>query len=352
MSQFLEYSNTNHVLQEILKGLGEKGIQVDVKEIQNKVKNFMIQVSNKYPNGNTQQMNQYVITTSINKYSTLQKPKPNISQQFEQELANRTEYARPKQPQPQQLQPTRTQDGGAMTLQQVMGVSGTSQLQQPLAVNVPMARPTTPVVRGVTAEEIIGDKYWISLGKNDLTEHEQNRFTFCWESLGKSCSKIRLKYLSIPRTFSSLLVDYGGDDKKFYNASGKNFSCKLIPTIKNLEMTTYQSLGDSSKSFSDNPNSFTFQIDQKLNLNQILVKKVVKTGNMIDVLTYDPHNMTTQDQLTLEFPAQRSCYKVAGLQIINATQIKFNSPFSGYFSSDFKLLRNNWNIDVTLECTT
>jgi hypothetical protein len=210
----------------------------------------------------------------------------------------------------------------------------------------------------------------LSLNKDDLVNIDGDTFTFCWNhkflSNFKDDFNMELKYASLPKNLSHILVRYtdleenqksNPNKSKVYNALGKNYHAKLIPCHSSEEHTTYQAIQSSQPSqqtISTLPSTLTFQMiapmSQKLDLNVIAVQKIIKTEKIIQVLTKVPHNLTEDDQLTLEFPQQHVCYRITNLEIQSDRQISFNSPFNGYFSSDFRLIRNSWDIDLTLIC--
>ncbi|MEX0597080.1 MAG: hypothetical protein WD512_11325, partial [Candidatus Paceibacterota bacterium] len=226
----------------------------------------------------------------------------------------------------------------------------------------------------------------LSLSKDDIVDINDDKFTFCWNhkflsNFGNDFS-IELKYVTLPKNLIHILVKYGElDDSinsssnsnknkinmkaneinmetnklKVYNASGKNYNAKLIPSHSSEQYTTYQAIQSSpSQSISKLPSTLTFQMiapmTDRIELNVIPVQKIIKTEKTIQVLTKGPHNLNEDDQLILEFSQQHICYRITGLEIQSDREISFNSPFNGYFSSDFKLIKNNWNIDLTLVC--
>ena len=206
---------------------------------------------------------------------------------------------------------------------------------------------------------------WLSLNKSDLVNVEGNKFTFCWNKKiipdFSGNFQAELKYITLPRNYSYLLAKYGdglSSDKRshinrVFSASGKNYSAKLIPCHTSEEHTTYQALGSFQIQANQLPATLTFTIitpSNSFELNIIPVQRVVKTERLIEVITKGKHNLCDGDVLTLEFPKQHICYRIANLEILSDNQIRFSSPFSGYFSSDFRLLKNYWNLDLTLFC--
>tara|TARA_R100001163_G_scaffold3872_1_gene5511 strand:+ start:4035 stop:5357 length:1323 start_codon:yes stop_codon:yes gene_type:complete len=207
------------------------------------------------------------------------------------------------------------------------------------------------------------NEIWLSLSKEDLVDVEGNTLTFCWNKkiindFGGNF-QVELKYVSIPKNYPYLLAKYEGNSSskkskknRVYNALGKNYSAKLIPSHTSDDFTTYQALGSNPVLQSQLPSTLSFSLSpvngKYLELNVIQVIKVVKTDSRIHVTTKYPHNLDESESLSLEFPKQHICYRITNLEILGDKEIIFNSPFSGYFSKDFRLLRNKWNIDLTL----
>lgn len=374
---FLSSENTNLILQEIIKGLEEYGVQINIKDLQNKIFNFMNQVYQKYPTANLSQLNKFVVDTSVNKYLTNSRVggqttfnrNNSIENQFEQELAKRRYQAPEQPPAPpisDRMRPINTQQQkqtttGGMSLIQAQNGGDDAIEPPPLEeyqpeVEVPIYDQTvTPPV-----EDNLGryEEIWLSLNRNDLVNINGNAFTFSWNRKMvpdfKSNFQIQLKYVTLPKNVPYLLAKYGDNSvQKVYSASGKNYGAKLIPCYTSEEYTTYQALGSNSSILDNLPHTLTFHLippNSILDLNQISVEKVTKTNDVIRIRTRQAHNLCSQDSLTLEFPQQHTCYKVTNLKIVNENEISLDSPFVGYFSSDFKLLRNNWNLDITLSC--
>ena len=391
--KFLSGENTNSVLQEIIKNLNNYGVDVNIKDLQTKIFNFMNDVYSRYPNDPISKLNNFVIQTSINKYAkgnqtavNQSSRKQSVEGEFERQLAERKYNAAQGQP-PGQQNPfdprgTPTQKSsptGGMSLNQVL--NGGDALDEDVPEPPELEGPPIPSSRvdyedepDISNENLpvnqhvkqSNNELWLSLSKEDLVNVDGNKFTFCWNSkiipdFGGNF-RAELKYITLPKNYSHLLAKYGGDGRKtskgtnrVFNATGKNYSAKLIPCHTSEEHTTYQALGGQSGLIEGNtlPTTLTFSIispNGEMDLNLVPVQRVIKTDRKIQVFTKTPHNLVEKDKLTLEFPKQHVCYRITNLEIISDRQITFSSPFSGYFSSDFRLLRNNWNLDLTLLC--
>ena len=61
-------------------------------------------------------------------------------------------------------------------------------------------------------------------------------------------------------------------------------------------------------------------------------------------------NVLNNDNLILEFPENKTCYRITNIKILDDTNFTFIAPFTGYFSNEFSLLKSNWHIDITLVC--
>jgi hypothetical protein len=430
--RFLSGENTNYVVQEIIKPLNTSGIDVNIKDVQQKIFNFMNEVYNRYPNESMQNLNNFVIQKSIEKYQKNQTTGPNLATRkgtgeatnslFERELMER-KY---KQAQAGSQNNQSTGPSSGISLNQAI----TGQVDpSPPDRNGPPPPASTRVTDRTNIQVLDqntnqgddqennehnnshgggnygqknlqsygqenrkniyssnNDEYneiLLSLSNDDIVDIEGDKFTFCWNhkflsNFGDDFS-IELKYATLPKNLSHILVKYGElDDSlmtsnknkrnmkanetnmetnklKVYNALGKNYNAKLIPSHSSEQYTTYQAIQSSpSQSISKLPSTLTFQMiapmSQRIELNVIPVQKIIKTEKTIQVSTKGPHNLNEDDQLTLEFSQQHICYRITGLEIQSDRQISFNSPFNGYFSSDFKLIKNNWNIDLTLVC--
>lgn len=387
---FLSGENTNQILQNIIKGLGEYGVDVNIKDLQTKIFNFMNQVFQKYPNEDLSRLNQFVIDSCVKKYMKNNQSQVNqsgrkasIEGQFEEELKSRkydamaNMNAPPPGSSPPQLTNQQPTTGGMSLTQAISGLheplepqnldeqnndqSSESKALPPPPEHYSPVNTNTNTYSGVDQN----DEIWLSLSKNDLVNVDGNTFTFCWNrkivpDFGGDF-QVKLKYVTLPKNVPFLLAKYQNDQNKsnnklnrVYSASGKNYSAKLIPFHTSQEHTTYQALGETSYTQNTLPSTLSFNLisppNQSLDLNLIQVQKVTKTNDTIKVVTRYRHNLSEQDNLTLEFPKQFTCYKITNLNVINDREIKFSSPFNGYFSGDFKLLRNNWNIDLTLSC--
>jgi len=377
---FLSGENTNQILQNIIKGLGEYGVDVNIKDLQTKIFNFMNQVFQKYPTETLPRLNQFVVDTCVKKYMKNNQHQVNQSSrkvslegQFEEQLKERRYDMMANMNAPPQIpgsQPVPPRTGGMSLTQAISGAP--QSIEPPNLEEIPMPTPQTspqassppPVMDQphVTYSEM--DEILLSLSKDDLVNVDGNTFTFCWNrkivpDFGGNF-QVKLKYVTLPKNVPFLLAKYQNDQQnrnqrnRVYSASGKNYSAKLIPFHTSEEHTTYQALGETSYTQNNLPSTLSFNLisppNQSLDLNLIQVQKVTKTNNTIKVVTKYPHNLCDQDNLTLEFPQQHTCYKITNLNIMSDRGIKFSSPFTGYFSSNFKLLRNSWNIDLTLSC--
>lgn len=346
----------------------------------------MNDVYSRYPNDPLSKLNNFVIQTSINKYAKANQTgvnqssrKQSVEGEFERQLAERKYNAAQGQP-PGQQNPfdprQKSSPTGSMSLNQVLnGDTMDENAPQPPELEEATV-PSSRVDNAYEDEPQQNEKpqlsnesnneLWLSLSKEDLVNVDGNKFTFCWNSkiipdFGGNF-RAELKYVTLPKNYSHLLAKYGDDVRKtlkrtnrVFSATGKNYSAKLIPCHTSEEHTTYQALGGQSGLIEGNalPTTLTFSIispNGEMDLNIVPVQRVVKTDRKIQVFTKTPHNLVEKDNLTLEFPKQHVCYRITNLEIISDRQITFSSPFSGYFSSDFRLLRNNWNLDLTLLC--
>lgn len=376
---FLSGENTNLVVQQIVGGLTKYGIDIDIKGLQGKIINFMAKVQKEYPNQDLTSMNNFVINKCVEKYLNNRpqfnqdQGKGNLSNQFERELMSRgytQNHAPQVPPRPDFSQPMGfqqpSQSGGRMSLNQARGgqtVIEPPDIEQPVPIPSPtpqIQRPETPVSHQQYYQPSEMEEILLSLNKSDLISISGNTFTFSWNrkivSDFRDNFQMKLEYLTIPKRLPYLLVKYDQDQsetKKVYSASGKNYSAKMIPYHTSDEYTTYQVLGNNLAIHDSLPHTLTFQLippHDNLQLNIIPVQKITKNKSQIHIVTKYPHNLSSSDNLILEFPQQHTCYKVSNLQILDQKQILVDSPFVGYFSSDFKLLRNDWNIDLTLCC--
>ena len=208
-----------------------------------------------------------------------------------------------------------------------------------------------------------GKVIWISLNKDNLLNMNDNILTFGWDpkiykKIGlDGPSRISIEHLTLPKYYPYILVKNKNNDRGIggiYNASGKGFEMKLVPVQRLQENTSYRQLG-MNFTFDRKVNSLSLQLSVGtkeglgLELNLIPVAKVTKNKNRIKIRTKYPHNLNQQDFLVIEFPELASCYKVTNLEIFDDYQLELDSPFAGYFSSNFKLIRNNWDLDLTLK---
>lgn len=379
-NKFLSGENTNLVVDQIVGSLTKYGVDIDIKGLQSKIINFMAKVQKEYPNQNLANLNNFVIEKCIEKYLNNRpqfnqnQQKSNLDSQFEREMMLRG-YTRGQAPEIPQ-RPDFTQPLGAsympsanptpipinnvMSLNQARGNPEIPDLEAPPVplIEQPVINPHHNKIKysNDTTEELL-----LSLNKNDLINITNNTFTFSWNRKiipdFKNNFQMKLEYVTIPKRLPYLLVKYNehdqSDTKKVYSATGKHYNDKLIPCHTSDEYTTYQALGHHAVKHENLPHTLSFQLippKDSLDLNTIQVHKITKNNSQINIITKYPHNLTSNDTLILEFPTQHTCYKVSNLQILNATQIMIDSPFVGYFSSDFKLLRNEWNIDLTVCC--
>lgn len=222
------------------------------------------------------------------------------------------------------------------------------------------SNPSTPFNLNTNQKPI-----WLTLNRENLVDSEGNQFTFSWNQKKlfpdfKQHLILSLKYITIPKYLPYLLIKYSCPSSlphqelnQLYSATGKKYSAKLIPCHTNGQNTTYQALGEHFIVYEELPTSISFEIippTEYLDLQKIQVIKASKHNSQIHITTKSPHNLGQRDALILEFPKQHACYKVSHLQILDPYQILVDSPFVGYFSSDFSLLRSNWNLDLTLHC--
>ena len=200
---------------------------------------------------------------------------------------------------------------------------------------------------------------WISLNKKDLINQSDNSFTFSWNRVSNNNVLLQLKYLTIPKYFPSLLLKYNSNDTNSIsnNSTSNEFEAKLIPCHSSGQHTTYQALGNGLN-LKQLPNTFSIQLsspnspDPELELNIITALKITKQNQEICVITREPHYLLPTDTITLEFPSNKTCYRISHVRIIDPTQFWFESPFVGIFNSNFKILRNNWTLDLTLVIST
>jgi len=393
---FLSGENTNYIIQQIITSLSKYGKDINIKDLQNKIVNFMNKVYEQYPNSDVQKLNHFVISQCTEKYLETQpinsggtRKTNNIESQLEREIMDRAYSNNRPQTIPEQpdfTKPVNTQGGNGMSLNHAIGNPDTagqnqsqtqSQIQppQPIMSNDVIPVPTTaPTEQTEPTRQIRSSanppttysskssykKIILSLNKHDLVSVSDNVFTFSWNkkvvSDFSNNFELQLKYVTLPKSLPYLLAKYSGADESnshVYSATGKNYSAKLIPCHTTDEHTTYKTLGDGSVSYKNLPSTLAFHLfspSNDLNLNTIIVQKASKHGSQIRIITKQPHNLSDQDSLTLEFPQHFTCYKVTNTRVINDREILFDSPFVGYFSSDFRLLRNNWNLDITLSC--
>lgn len=410
--KFLSGENTNYVLQEIIKPLNAAGVEVNIRDLQQKIFNFMNEVCNRYPNSNSiPQLNDFVIKKSVEKYTKNSNNGTNMPSRrgtaeattslFERELMER-QYKMQQGPGGNQQQGSNP--SGSMSLSHAITGEEDHPTQQDRNGPPP---PTSTRITDRTKDYEESDQQHshnqsqqqypatysqnnrlsdhqygeilLSLSKDDLVNVDGDMYTFCWNhkflsNYGDNFS-IEMRYVTLPKNLSHILVNYVPEDQslnpsnkssttnngksRVYSATGKNYGAKLIPCHTSEEHTTYQAVQSAQQGGGDQtqgqlPSTLTFQMiapmSQKLDLSVIPVQKIVKMDKTIQVMTKVPHNLGEDDQLTLEFSQQQVCYRITNLEIQSDRQISFNSPFSGYFSSDFRLIRNNWNIDLTLVC--
>ena len=407
--KFLSGENTNYVLQEIIKPLNAAGVEVNIRDLQQKIFNFMTEVCNRYPNSNSiPQLNDFVIKKSVEKYTKNNQTGTNMPSRrgtaeattslFERELMER-QYKMQQGPGGNQQQGSNP--SGSMSLSHA--ITGEEDQPRQQDRNGPPPPTSTritdrtkdydesdqqqqqaqeqqyPVSYSRSQQQQQGGEILLSLSKDDLVNVDGDMYTFCWNhkilsNFGDNFS-IEMRYVTLPKNLSHILVNYVPEDQsapnnnnksstanngksRVYSATGKNYSAKLIPCHTSEEHTTYQAVQSGQQGGGETqgqlPSTLTFQMiapmSQKLDLSVIPVQKIVKMDKTIQVMTKVPHNLGEDDQLTLEFSQQQVCYRITNLEIQSDRQISFNSPFSGYFSSDFRLIRNNWNIDLTLVC--
>lgn len=380
VSRFLSGENTNNIIQQIVNNLSKYGRDINIKDLQNKIYNFMHRVCQQYPNSSIDKLNNFVINECTQKYL---KTRPlgnrnsnqDLEAQLEQEIMDRRyatnspqqtapeppDFTQPigtsSQQQPQFYPPQQNRSSG-MSLSQATG-----NMQQQEQPNNHEASQQPPMKRQKYYDE---PEYMreitLSLNKTDLVNSSNNIFTFSWNKNEvlqdfRQDFQIQLRYITLPKSLPYLLVKYNGTSKetrsRVYSATGKNYSAKLIPCHTTDEYTTYQALKHDYVQFDNLPSTLTFHLfspDDMLNLNNIIVQKATKHESKIRIMTKGMHNLSEGDSLTLEFPQHFTCYKVTNMEILNDREIIFDSPFVGYFSSNFRLLRNNWNLDITLSC--
>jgi hypothetical protein len=210
---------------------------------------------------------------------------------------------------------------------------------------------------------------WISLSKDNLVNMSDNVLTFSWDHklyrkvLGRNEAErtsgchMTIEHLTLPKYYPFILVKNKNSESNtgIFNASGKGFEMKLVPVQRLLENTSYRQLGRGFM-FSQKPSTLSLQLSSgsrgeegTLGLNLIPVLKVTKINHRIKIQTKYPHNLNEADFLVIEFPEMASCYKVTNLKILDLYQIEVDSPFSGYFSCNFRLIRNNWDLDLTVK---
>lgn len=404
---FLSGENTNLVLQSIIKKLNDQGIDVNIKDLNAKIPNFMNQIYQKYPASQLNQLNNFVIQTCVNKYSQQgnytgggnrrYNQTTAVNNQFERELIERgyqSPLANPPPNQPDFTQPTQN-NSQQLSLSEVTGIEppvleDNQTAPTPVSAEPPpnQANNTNQIANNsqlpnnddqsppelgrtprqpLTSSFPLAEEMLISLNKQDLLEIDQNRLVFSWKQIELPSSsnnyQISLKYVSIPKDFPYLMAKYSHQKKKSQDrvltARGEYYSAKLIPTCHtNQEYTTYQAL-NATKTYPDkNQRVFTLELippfqQKSLNLSEIQVNHVKKTNERIFLSTKGNHHLSARDSISLEFldSSIRTCYRITNLKIHSPSEISFDSPFVGYFSANFRLLRYNWDIDVTLSLT-
>lgn len=405
-SKFLGGENVNLVINNIISGLNKYGIDPDIKALQSKIPDFMYKASNQYPNGSLSDLNNFVIQKVLEKYiqnrqyggNANRNKESEINSKFEQALLERN-YQTQQQNQPPQ-QPDFSKPigspGAGINLSQLgidpnQNTSPYNEYSQQRTPNPnpnpnpgnlqynpdldfdpnepPQTRTNSPQISPQKNISLINstsdNPIWLSLNKDNLVDSNGNQFTFSWNQKKlfpdfKQQLVLRLKYVTIPKYLPYLLVKYSCPSSlphhelnQLYSATGKKYSAKMIPCHTSGQNTTYQAIGEHFIVYEELPTSITFEIippKDYLDLQQIQVSKVSKHNSQIHITTKSPHNLGQRDDLILEFPKQFACYKVSNLQVIDPYQILVDSPFVGYFSSDFSLLRSNWNLDLTINC--
>lgn len=410
-NKFLGGENVNLVINNIISGLNKYGVDPDIKALQSKIPDFMYKVNTQYPNGSLADLNNLVIGKVLEKYiqnrqygGNTRNRASEVNSKFEQALLERnyqTQQQNQPPPQPdftQPIGPPGSGSGGGINLSQ-LGLDPTQNTspysnysQQPGRTPTPgnnqnsnppkyspdldfnpndpsPSSPQSTSSQSINAHALLtgsdNKPMWLSLNKDNLVDSSGNQFTFSWNQKKlfpefKQNLVLQLKYVTIPKYLPYLLIKYSCPSSvphhelnQLYSATGKKYSAKMIPCHTSGQNTTYQALGEHYIVYEELPTSVTFEIippDDHLDLQKIQVAKVSKHNAQIHITTKSPHNLGQRDDLILEFPKQYACYKVSNLQIIDPYQILVDSPFVGYFSSDFSLLRSNWNLDLTLNC--
>lgn len=408
MTTLLSGENINYISEQLFNALNANGIDYNIKDNEHNVRNFMGKLSQQWPKEDMTKLNNYALTNLYNsfKQNTASTNSHNVNDQFEQMKASRAyqlENSLQTPPTPDFSKPIipgaaganagliSNRQGGHISLAHARagGATGTGNPPAPIATRPGRSGqqgqanldssdvdlqdnfessahlPTTaskplPIVKMNKVGTIggTGQEVWISLSKSDLITQSDNSFTFSWNktvlSEGKSGCLLQLKYVTLPKYFPWLLVQYGSenDESGVFNSTGTSYGAKLLPCHTSGEYTTYQALGNCLQ-LSKLPNAFGISLtppSNGLELNSVTVQKITKQNKQIHITTKFHHNLQQTDSLTLEFPHNFTCYKITNLKIINDHQFQIDSPFVGYFNSNFKLLRNNWTLDLTLVC--
>jgi len=401
---FLSGQNVNYILNQLFSNLEQKGVSLNPKDEQTRILNFMQKCKANYPRQNVIQLNNYVIKALTEHYMKMQPPQGNLENRLEQELADR-QYRNTLMQGPEVVNPSTS---GYLSLDQARGAMPINSEGAPASevgqgfdrdrqqereenmtveerlaereklrlnnsdiqnINPPLSSTPTPLVNTPGINSRIGERsIWISLSKDNLVNMSDNVLTFSWDQklyrkvLGRdeanrpSGCHMTIEHLTLPKYYPYILVKNKNSESNvgIYNASGKGFEMKLVPVQRLLENTSYRQLGRGFM-FSQKPNTLSLQLssgregEDTLGLNLIPVMKVTKINNRIKIQTKYPHNLNQADFLVIEFPEMASCYKVTNLKILDLYQIEVDSPFSGYFSNNFRLIRNNWDLDLTLK---
>jgi len=407
-SDFLSGQNVNYVLNQLFSNLEYKGVSLNPKDEQGKILNFMQKCQSNYPRQPIIQLNNYVIKALTDHYLKSQPPRSNIESRLEQEMAER-KYRNLMSPPPNQqttgyltvdqargISPINGQGAPASEVGRHFDREQQRQREENMTLEERVAERERlrreghdieqgkPLISGegrlapnfnndrVTPQlsfnpQKNGRSIWISLSKDNLVNMSDNVLTFSWDPklyrkiLGRGegsrggC-QITLEHLTLPKYYPFILVKNKNSENNvgIYNASGKGFEMKLVPVQRLQENTSYRQLGRGFL-FSRKPSTLSLQLSSgdadsgALGLNLIPVLKVTKIKHRIKIQTKYPHNLHEADFLVLEFPEMASCYKVTNLKILDPYQIEVDSPFSGYMSSNFRLIRNNWDLDLTLK---
>lgn len=196
---------------------------------------------------------------------------------------------------------------------------------------------------------------FISLDEKDIINIDRNKITFAWNSSKLPNSRkyfVQIKQITLPLSNPFVLIKYSKNNNNIITSNSKySYDCKMIAKHTNLNNTIYESIGNPTK-FDTLPLTFTIELKiptENIKLNEIMIKHVTKQNNKIYIQSTKKHFLDKNDQIILEFVANKTCYKITDLNIIDMYNFEFDSPFVGYFDKEFNILRSNWSMDMTLQ---